>query len=171
MVCKNASSTANLAARSKYNAFHFHYHRLARHEERHRKDVTVLKKFLLVSACPLYCSLAFATPLQASFDPGAQYAIVEVSGAPEKLSVITQRTGISGTSYAARQFDCVARTVRFMGSATSLQDLANARPDDEATPIFKGSLSRTISDVACDNALPTPESPIQQRATLSANNL
>lgn len=129
----------------------------------------MLKKLLIVSAWPLHCSLAFATPLHASFDPSAQYAIVEISGAPEELSVITQRTGISGTSYSARQFNCVTRTVRFMGSGTSLQDLAGARPDDEATPIFKGSLSRDISDVACNSNSPTPNAPTGQQADLSAN--
>ena len=101
-----------------------HVNASPRHEERHRKDVTVLKKLLIASAWPLHCSLAFATPLQASFDPGAQYAIIEISGAPETLSVITQRTGISGTSYSARQFNCITRTVRLMGSGTSLQDLS-----------------------------------------------
>lgn len=129
----------------------------------------MLKKLLIVSAWPFHCSLALATPLHASFDPGAQYAIVEISGAPERLSVITQRTGISGTSYSARQFNCVTRTVRFMGSATSLKDLASARPDDEATPIFKGSLSRDISDVACDSTSPTPTNPAHQQAELNAS--
>ena len=130
----------------------------------------MLKKLLIASAWPLHCSLAFATPLQASFDPGAQYAIIEISGAPETLSVITQRTGISGTSYSARQFNCITRTVRLMGSGTSLQDLASAHADNEATPIFKGSLSRTISDIACNNTSPSSEPLPQRQATLSASS-
>lgn len=129
----------------------------------------MLKKLLIACVLPAHWAPAFATPLQTFFDPEAQYAIVEISGAPEKLSVITQRTGISGTSYAARQFNCITRTVRIMGSGRSLQDLANARADEEATPIFKGSLSRAISDIACENAPSPPENPPQQRATLSAN--
>lgn len=130
----------------------------------------MLKKFLIVSVWPLCSSLAFATPLlQASFDPEAQYSIVEVSGAPEKLSVITQRSGSSGVSYSAREFNCISRTVRLMGSSTSLEGLPNARPDDETTPIFKGSLSRAISDVACESALLAPENKLPQRAALSAD--
>lgn len=129
----------------------------------------MLKKLLIASAWALHCSSALATPLQASFDPGAQYAIVEITGAPEKLSVITQRTGISGTSYSARQFNCIERTVRLMGSGTSVQDLASARADEEVTPIFKGSLSHAISNIACDSASASPENSTQERATLSAN--
>ncbi|MHA6196279.1 hypothetical protein ACX3YG_18115 [Pseudomonas wadenswilerensis] len=129
----------------------------------------MLKKFLMVSAWALPCSLASAEPLQTSFDPDAQYVIVKVSGNPERLSVITQRTGLSGTSYSARQFDCISRTVRFMGSSTSLKGLADARPDDEPTPIFKGSLSRVISEATCNSNAPQAQDPILQRATLSAN--
>ncbi|MEE1920629.1 hypothetical protein V0R59_01440 [Pseudomonas sp. 147P] len=125
----------------------------------------MLKKLLMVSAWAFPCSIAAATPLQASFDPDAQYVIVKVSGNPGRLSVITQRTGLSGTSFSARQFDCISRTVRFMGSSTSLKGLADARPDDEPTPIFKGSLSRAISEAACDVDAPKT----QDRATLSVN--
>jgi hypothetical protein len=129
----------------------------------------VLKKLLIISAWVLPCSLTSATPLQASFDPDAQYAIVKISGDPERLSVVTQRTGLSGTSYSARQFDCISHTVRFMGSSTSLKGLADARPDEEPTPIFKGSLSRYISEVACNSDTPTTSEQIQRGATLSVN--
>ncbi|MGE8393391.1 hypothetical protein HFV04_015795 [Pseudomonas sp. BIGb0427] len=109
----------------------------------------------LISGCclALCCSLVSATVLQTSFDQDARYSIVSVSGDPSQRTVITQRVGISGTSYSARQFDCSARTVRFMGSGASLEDLQDAEADNELTPIFKGSLSRAISQVVCDESV------------------
>ncbi|ROL63048.1 hypothetical protein [Pseudomonas vranovensis] len=109
----------------------------------------------LISGCclALCCSFVSATVLQTSFDQDARYSIVSVSGDPSQRTVITQRVGISGTSYSARQFDCTARTVRFMGSGASLEDLQHAEADNELTPIFKGSLSRAISQAVCDESV------------------
>lgn len=131
----------------------------------------MLKNILLISVWALPCSFVSATSLQASFDPDARYSIVSISGSLEDRSVITQRIGLSGTSYSARQFNCVTGKVRLMGSSTSLQDLANAQADDEATPIFKGSLSRTISEAACnDDAEPTQSETIRKQDTLTSQN-
>lgn len=110
----------------------------------------MLKKLFIVSAWAMPCLFASANPLQAKFDPEAQYSIVEISGSRDNRLVITQRAGISGISFSARQFDCTNRTVRFMGSSNSLEALPNAAADEKPTPIFKGSLSRAISESACE---------------------
>lgn len=167
-ICKPVHRTANLATRKRYNLASFTSARRKGIKPQHCKDVTVLKKIFLISAWAFPCSLVSATPLQASFDPDAQYSIVSITGSLEDRSVITQRIGLSGTSYSARQFNCVTGKVRLMGSGTSLQDLANAQADDDATPIFKGSLSRTISEVACnDDAAPDQGKTLQKQATLT----
>ena len=106
-------------------------------------------KLLAASCLALTCLTANATLLEASFDPDARYSIVSMTGDAAERTAITQRVGLSGTSYSARQIDCTNRTVRFLGSGTSLEDLKSAVADKESTPIFKGSLARAISEEAC----------------------
>jgi hypothetical protein len=104
-----------------------------------------------VAICAMFavCSSAVAGTLTVPSDPDAQYSIISVSETDAGLEVITQREGISGFSYSKREFDCANRKVLFMGSSTSVADLENVKADDEATPWFKGSLGRAISDVVC----------------------
>ncbi|MGF6593631.1 hypothetical protein [Pseudomonas sp. 2835] len=113
----------------------------------------MLIKLISGSCLALCCFAAGATALQTSFDHDARYSIVSVAGDASQRTVITQRVGVSGTSYSARQFDCTARTVRFLGSGTSLEDLQHAEADNEPTPIFKGSLARAISHAVCDESV------------------
>lgn len=125
---------------------------------------------LISGSCLALCSFAAsATVLQTSFDPDARYSTVSVSGDASQRTVITQRIGISGTSYSARQYDCTARTVRFLGSGTSLEDLQHAEADREPTPIFKGSLARAISQAACDEGV-QPGATADGHGGISASN-
>lgn len=129
----------------------------------------MLIKLLSGSCLALCCATSSATVLQASFDPDARYSIVSMSGDATQRTVITQRIGISGTSYSARQYDCTARTVLFLGSGTSLEDLQHAQADSAPTPIFKGSLARAISQEAC-NEDAQPGNTADGKGDVSANN-
>lgn len=129
----------------------------------------MLNKLLLASCLALCSSTASATLLQTSFDPDARYSIISVSGDISQRTVITQRVGLSGTSYSARQFDCTARTVRFLGTGTSLDDLKSAVADKESTPIFKGSLARAISQAACEESV-TPDTTADIQSAASSHS-
>ncbi|QBF26068.1 hypothetical protein EXN22_10300 [Pseudomonas tructae] len=129
----------------------------------------MLNKLLAATCLALSCSTVSASLIEASQDPDALYSIVSMSGDSSDRTVITQRVGISGTSYSARQFDCTKRTVRFLGSGISLDDLKSAVADKDATPIFKGSLARAISQEACGESL-QPEAATAANSAMAAQN-
>ncbi|MCW2270885.1 hypothetical protein D3C77_201750 [compost metagenome] len=102
----------------------------------------------LLAAWPfVFAPFTYATAITFELDPDAQYSIVNVDGSASSPLVTAQRVGANVTSYTVHQFDCAHQRVRFMGEGTSLTNLSP--PDEEDTPIFKGSLSRLIADAVC----------------------
>lgn len=125
----------------------------------------MIGKRIAIWALMILSPWGLAAPITASSDPDAVYSIVNINHAGIGLEVITQRVGISGTSFTKRQFDCANRQVLFMGSSTSIADFENIKPDKETTPLFKGSLSRAISDVVCNDMVVTAKE--SQRADMN----
>ncbi|MCY1400695.1 hypothetical protein D3C76_983200 [compost metagenome] len=110
-----------------------------------------MKKIVFLSGISFFnaaTALADAVRVPYELDEAA-YSIVSMTGDSSGRTVITKREGISGDSYAKRLLKCTDRTVLFLGSGKTMQDLDSARPDHEATPIFKGSISAGIAEVAC----------------------
>lgn len=95
----------------------------------------------------VFAPLTYATDITFELDHSAHYSIVNVAGAASSPLVAAQRVGLSGTSYTVYQFDCSNHRVRFMGEGVSLSNLSS--PDNEETPIFKGSLASVIADEVC----------------------
>lgn len=102
-------------------------------------------------ACILPLTPATAESLQISsgIDDTATYSIVDMTENDSGATVIAKRVGISGESYTKRVLNCADRTVLFLGSGNTIEDLETAKPDREATPIFRGSLAASIAEVAC----------------------
>ncbi|WP_166362418.1 hypothetical protein [Pseudomonas akapageensis] len=111
-----------------------------------------MKKLVFLSCLlSLNATSALADAPQISSDlDDATFSIVSMTGDSADRTVVTKRVGVIGTSYAKRVLNCADRTVRFLGSANIVEDLASAKQDRESTPIYKGSLSETIAEVACE---------------------
>ncbi|WP_166362424.1 hypothetical protein [Pseudomonas akapageensis] len=116
-----------------------------------------MKKIVFLSCIlSLNATSAMADALQISSEQDdATYSIVAIAGDSADRTVVTKRVGTSGASYAKRAFNCGDHTVLFLGSGKTMEDLVSAKPDPETTPIFKGSLSASIAEVACKASDPS----------------
>ena len=74
-------------------------------------------------------------------DPKAQYAVLEKGGTKDMPTIVTKRTGSSGTSYSKRVFDCKAATVKYLGTGDSLEKMVASRPDPNMAPLVEGSIA------------------------------
>lgn len=101
---------------------------------------------LLCASALAFAPLAYSNEITLKSDPDAKYSIVEIDGSTSNPLVSAKRVGVI-TSYTRHQFDCENRRVRFMGRGASLTDLSV--PDNEETPIFKGSLASVIAEEVC----------------------
>lgn len=81
-------------------------------------------------------------------DPTARYTVIaKVSTSP--MILITQRTGVSGTSFAKREIDCSDRSARYLGLADTLEDLNNQGAEPKRTVPVAGSITAEIVAYAC----------------------
>ena len=84
-------------------------------------------------------------------DPRAQYWILSKTKMPNgHLEVLSRRVGPSGESYARREVDCDARTVRYIGEGDTLEEAkADApNPGRMTEPVWE-SITGVITDRAC----------------------
>jgi hypothetical protein len=89
------------------------------------------------------------TPLNVPSDAGAQYFVLEKAGTPDLRTIVTKRVGSSGTTYSRREVNCAQRTVRYLGTGDTKEQM-NAGPADPAMgPIMPGSIADVVASEAC----------------------
>lgn len=101
-------------------------------------------------------ALAFPTTILAAekllhipSDPKASYLVLEKGGSGSQRTIVTKRTGSSGTSYSKRLYDCSNETVKYLGSNDSLEGMRLSKPDPRMGPIVEGSIAYYVGREAC----------------------
>ncbi|MDP1927083.1 MAG: hypothetical protein Q8K62_01090 [Thiobacillus sp.] len=94
-------------------------------------------------------TLAAEKPLHIPSDPKASYLVLEKGGSGSQRTIVTKRTGSSGTSYSKRLYDCSNGTVKYLGSSDSLDGMRRSKPDPRMGPIVEGSIAYYVGLEAC----------------------
>lgn len=91
--------------------------------------------------------------LQVPSDARAQFRVLEIAGTPEMPTIVTFRRGPSGDSYSRRRYDCAARTVMYLGTGDTREEMELPRPDPGMAPIVDEAIADYVGRVACDTAM------------------
>lgn len=86
-------------------------------------------------------------------DPEATYDIevMDVGKGKAALMVVGRRVGPSGTSFTAREVNCVNETFRYVGEGDTLEAMkSNINDRAHMAPLVEGSISYHILKAACD---------------------
>jgi len=89
------------------------------------------------------------TPINIQTDIEGQYFLVEEGGSFSMPTLVVKRVAPDTTHYIKREFDCDARTVRYLGEGESLEEMQASQPDSEASPIVKGSIPDQLIRRVC----------------------
>lgn len=91
------------------------------------------------------------TPVSVPSDAGAEYWIMSKDKLPTgNIQLLTRRSGPSGVSFARREIDCRAGTVRYLGEGDTLDDAQrdSANIGEMSVPIPE-SITGVITSTAC----------------------
>lgn len=110
-----------------------------------------MRRLALGAALLLFsaATCAYEWPLGIPGDTKAQYYILEIGGKWPGRTVITKRTGASGTHYAKRFYDCLNSTVKYLGTGATLADMARSKSDPDMAPVAPGSVADYVGREAC----------------------
>ena len=100
----------------------------------------------LLGALPTF---ADERPIELNTDLKGQYFIVEQSGAPNALTLVTRRATGEKSVYTKQELDCEARTARLLANGSSIDALVDLRPLQEATPIEPGTIVDQLAAHVC----------------------
>ena len=103
----------------------------------------------LVLMAPSIGAQATTEPLAVLSDPKAKYWVLERGGKGDLRTIMTKRTGPSGTSYSIREYDCKNGTVRYLGTGETLEEARVLRPDKKRAPVVPGSIADYVGGAAC----------------------
>jgi hypothetical protein len=94
--------------------------------------------------------VAGTRPIAVPTDPSAQYTVLKVGGKHQNRSIVTKRTGPSGTSYSKRLYDCSAGNVKYLGSGDTLEEMRRSRPEPQMAPVVPRSIADYVGRAACE---------------------
>jgi hypothetical protein len=89
------------------------------------------------------------TPIKLKTDLEGQYFLVEQGGTANNPILVVKRDDAGYEYYIKREFDCAARTVRYLGEGESLEEMDAAPPAAEASPIEEGTIPAQLVRLAC----------------------
>ena len=84
--------------------------------------------------------------------PTDSKAVYTVLGKGERdglKTIITKREGSSGVSYSERAYDCVNRTVKYLGDGETLEQMKLSRADQNMSDIVPQSIADYVGNEAC----------------------
>ncbi len=109
-----------------------------------------MSRMMLALLCSTITPLAFGdTSLYVPSDSKATFTVLERSGSGNERTITTKRVGSSGTSYSRRLYNCADRTVKYLGSGETLEQMNASQPDPRMGPIVSGSIADYVGDEAC----------------------
>jgi hypothetical protein len=82
-------------------------------------------------------------------DSKAQYSVLEKDGVGDDRTIITKRTGSSGTSYSKRLYNCANSSVMYLGTGDSMAEMESSKPDPGMSPIVERSIAYYVGIEAC----------------------
>lgn len=82
-------------------------------------------------------------------DSKASYIVLETGKQSGMRTIVTERTGPSGTSYSKRIYDCKNKKVKYLGDGETLADMKKSTPDASMYDIVPGSIADYIGIEAC----------------------
>ena len=88
-------------------------------------------------------------PLLVPSDLKAQFFVLERGGTIARPTIVTKRVGPSGTTFSRREYDCAARTVRYLGTGESMTEMNAGSPDPNMAPIVDGAIADYVGRAAC----------------------
>ena len=103
----------------------------------------------LAGALGPFAALAEDTPLDIKTDLRGQFFLVEKGDNDGNPTLLVKAVAGNYTHYVKREFDCVARTVRYLGRGESLEEVAAARPDAKTYPIEDGTIADQLARLVC----------------------
>lgn len=112
----------------------------------------------LVGLSAVMTAFADATPLDIKTDLEGDYSIVEKGGSAKNPVIVVKRVTSDFTYYIKREFNCEARTVRYLGEGDSLKDMAESEPEAEMSAIKEGSISDQLAKHVC----PKKTAPVEK---------
>jgi hypothetical protein len=108
------------------------------------KSLTALMGIFVLS--PTY---ADGAPLKIVSSTNSQYYIVEKAGTTEQPELVLMRLRRGATSYSRYLYDCETHTTRMLGSAESLEAIANYRRKGDVLPVAEGTIAYQLWRYAC----------------------
>jgi hypothetical protein len=95
-------------------------------------------------------TIAAETHLNVPSDPQAQYFVLETGGSGAERTIVTKRVGSSGTSYSNRIYNCQEKTVKYLGTGDTLEEMERSQPGPFMAPIVPGSIAYYVGLKACN---------------------
>ena len=104
----------------------------------------------LISLCWSLAAVAEDIPLTIHTDLKGDYFLVERGLNDGKPTLLVKRV-VSETysHFIKREFDCAARTERYLGEGESLDEVAVSQPELESLPIVEGTIPDQLYRLAC----------------------
>lgn len=106
----------------------------------------------------LFITIMFFTPflnaaehkISIPSDSKAEYSVLSKGSLGDLKTIVTKRSGSSGVSYSERAYDCSNRTVKYLGSGETLEQMKASGADKNMSEIFTGSIADFVGQEACN---------------------
>lgn len=106
----------------------------------------MITAFLALALIP---AVSQAANLHVPSDSKATYTILARDTSGKERTITTKRVGSSGTSFSRRLYNCADRTVKYLGTGETLEQMKSSQPDLRMGPIVSGSIADYVGAEAC----------------------
>ena len=97
-----------------------------------------------------YSTYSEVIPIIIPSDLKALYFIVDRGVTGKEHTIVTKRVGAtSGMTYSNRLYNCIDRTVKYLGTGGTLYEMDKSEADKNMTPIVEGSIAYYVGIEAC----------------------
>ncbi len=114
---------------------------------RKEKPMRLMTALLVALACTPAAADEYS--LDIDNDLKAEYFVVEKAGTPEQPTLLVKRVRAGTTSYSLRLFDCEGQSYKKLGSADSVEALADVPLADDLVPAQEDTIAYQLWEHAC----------------------
>lgn len=108
-----------------------------------------LSTCLFILALSTVAAHAEDVPLNIKTDLKGKFFLVEKAGSSDKPTLLIKSVSGDYSDFTKREFDCSARTSRYLSTGASQQQMAPIKPEEEMLPIKAESINDQLFKVAC----------------------
>jgi len=105
--------------------------------------------FLLTAIFSSFTAFADDVPLDIKTDLKGAYFLVKKAGSSDRPTLMIKSVSGDYINYSKREFDCKARTSRFLSTGVSLQQLQEIKPVSKMSSIVADSINDQLWRLAC----------------------